>query len=152
MPIFILRKTLFGKFWALSHWTRVYCGSVCVHAVVCTCVYLCAHPCGFTLKHKFFIPFKLASHFYIVFTLISLFSLSERPAMSVGKFSKNLLLPTPLKWWFLIALLFSAFESVSTIGLLISWMSTFPSQLIDYALIVFSSSRISFFFNINLFN
>ena len=82
---------------------------VCVHAVVCTCVYLCAHPCGFTLKHKFFIAFKLPSHFYIVFTLISLFSLSERPALTVGKFSKNLLLPTPLKWWFLIALTFSAF-------------------------------------------
>ena len=93
MPIFILRKTLSGNIWALSHWTRVYCGSVCVHAVVCTCVYLCAHPYGFTLKHKFFIAFKLPPYFYIAFILISLFSLSERPAMTVGKFSKNLLLP-----------------------------------------------------------
>ena len=97
MPIFILRKTLFGKFWALSHWTRVYCGSVRVHAVVCTCVYLCAHPCGFTLKHKFFIAFKLPSHFYIVFTLISLFSLSERPERTVGKFLKKPVSPNSIK-------------------------------------------------------
>ena len=60
-----------------------------VHAVVCTCMYLCAHPCGFTLKHTFFIAFKLPSHFYIIFTLISLFSLSGRPVLKIGKFSKK---------------------------------------------------------------
>ncbi|XP_060259720.1 butyrophilin subfamily 1 member A1-like isoform X4 [Ovis aries] len=55
-------------------------------------MYMCVFVCTsmwFTLKHKFFIAFKLLSHFYIVLTLISLFSLSERPAMTVGDLLKR---------------------------------------------------------------
>ena len=51
---------------------------------VCICVHI-------------FIAFKLPSHFYIVFTLISLFSLSERPERTVGKFLKKPVSPNSIK-------------------------------------------------------
>ena len=51
---------------------------------VCICVHIHVGS-----KGRFHIQFELSSHFYIIFTLIFLFSSSERTSVKIGKFFKK---------------------------------------------------------------